>query len=93
MQTPLSIDRILIEVVDTPSTLTESLYRLNEIVLVYPKSEEQRFYILGPETSRNDFNEKKRIITKSLKNSNCTFQPYEEIDKIFIESQKKKPKL
>jgi len=89
-----NVPRILIEVVDTPATLTESLYRLNEIALVYPRSEEQRFYIIGPETSRNDFNEKIESLTfKSLKNSNCNFQSYEEIDKIFQESQKKKPKL
>jgi hypothetical protein len=89
-----NVPRILIEVVDTPATLTESLYRLNEIALVYPRSEEQRFYVIGPESSRNDFNEKIESLTfKSLKNSNCNFQSYEEIDKIFQESQKKKPKL
>jgi len=71
-----------------------SLYRLNEIVLVYPKSEEQRFYIVGPETLRNDFNEKMESLTfQFLTNANCSFQSYEEIDKIFQESQKKKPKL
>lgn len=89
-----NIPRILVEVVDTPATLTESLYRLNEIALVYPKSEEQRFYIVGPETSRNDFNEKIESLTfGSLKNANCIFQSYEEIERVFQESQKKKPKL
>lgn len=89
-----NVPRILIEVVDTPATLTESLYRLNEIALVYPRSEEQRFYIVGPETLTNNFNEKIESLTfKSLKKTNCTFQSYEEIDKIFLESQKKKPKL
>jgi len=89
-----NVPRILVEVVDTPATLTESLYRLNEIAMVYPKSEEQRFYIIGPETLRNDFNEKIESLTfRSLKNSNCTFQSYEDIHKIFLESQKKKPKL
>lgn len=89
-----NVPRILVEVVDTPATLTESLYRLNEIALVYPRSEEQRFYIVGPETLRNSFNEKIESLTfKSLNNANCTFQSYEEIHKIFLESQKKKPKL
>lgn len=89
-----NIPRILLEVVDTPSTLTESLYRLNELALVYPKSEEQRFYIVGPETTRNDFNEKIESGTfKSLRNVSCSFHSYEDIERIFQESQKKKPRL
>lgn len=89
-----NVPRIFVEVVDTPATLTESLYRLNEVALVYPRSREQRFYIIGPETSRNDFNWKIESLTfKSLENANCAFQSYEEIDKIYLESQKKKPKL
>jgi hypothetical protein len=89
-----NIPRILVEVVDTVGTLTESLYRLNEVALVYPKSVEQRFYVVGPETTRNDFNEKIESATfKSLKNADCSFRAYEEIERIFQESQKKKPKL
>jgi len=89
-----NVPRILVEVVDTPGTLTESLYRLNEVALVYPKSEEQRFYIAGPETLRNNFNEKIESLTfKSLKNVNCSVQSYEDINRIFQESQKKKLKL
>lgn len=89
-----NVPRILIEVVDTPATLTESLYRLNEIALVYLPSEEQRFYIVGPETLRNNFNEKIESQTfKSLKDANCMFQSYEEVNDIFLESQKKKPRL
>ena len=89
-----NVPRILVEVVDTPATLTESLYRLNEVALVYPISKEQRFYILGPETLRNGFNEKTESLTFiSLKKANCTFQSYAEINRIFSESQKKKPKL
>lgn len=89
-----NVPRILIEVVDTVGTLTESLYRMNEIALVYPRSEEQKFYIVGPETLRNDFNEKIESLTfKSLRNSNYSFQSYEEVERIFQDSQKKKPKL
>jgi len=89
-----NVPRILVEVVDTPATLTESLYRLNEIALVYPRSEDQNFYIVGPKTSENDFNEKIESLTfRPLKNANCTFQSYEEIDKIFLDSQKKRPRL
>lgn len=89
-----NVPRILVEVVDTPGTLTESLYRLNEIALVYPQSEEQRFYIIGPETLRNDFNAKLDSLTfKSLENANCAFQSYEEVERIFQESQKKRAKL
>jgi hypothetical protein len=89
-----NIPRILVEVVDTLATLTESLYRLNEVALVYPRSEEQRFYIIGPETTRNDFNEKIDSGTfKPLRNVACSFQSYEEIERIFQESQKKKPRL
>lgn len=89
-----NVPRILAEVVDTPATLTESLYRLNEVALAYPKSEDQRFYIVGPETTRNDFNEKIESATfKSLKNVACAFESYEEIEKIFQETQKKKPRL
>jgi hypothetical protein len=88
------VPRIVLEVVDSPGTLTESLYRMNELALVYPKSEEQRFYIVGLETTRNDFNEKIDSATfKSLKNVGCAFQSYEEIDKIFQETQKKKIRL
>ncbi|MDI6846952.1 MAG: hypothetical protein QMD23_02320 [Candidatus Bathyarchaeia archaeon] len=89
-----NVPRILIEVVDTPATLTESLYRLNEVALVYPRSEEQRFYMVGPETLRNNFNEKIESLTfKSLKDVNCMFKPYQEVNELFMESQKKKPKL
>jgi hypothetical protein len=76
-----NIPRILVEVVDTVGTLTESLYRLNEVTLVYPKFEEQRFYVVGRETTRNDFTEKIESATfKSLKNVACSFRSYEEIE-------------
>ena len=89
-----NVPRIIVEVVDTLSTLTESLYRLNEVALVYPKSDEQRFYVFGPETTRNDFNEKIDSLTfKPLKNVACAFQSYEEVERVFQESQKKKPRL
>jgi hypothetical protein len=58
-----NVPRILVEVVYTPGTLTGSLHRLNEVALVYPRSEEQRFYIVGPETLRNDFNVKIESLT------------------------------
>lgn len=32
-----NVPRIVLEVVDSPRTLTESLYRMNELALVYPK--------------------------------------------------------
>lgn len=88
------VPRILVEVVDTPGTLTESLYRLNEISLAYPKSEDQRFYVVGPETLRHDFDEKIESMTfKTLKQFDCKFLPYDEVETIFLESQKKKQKL
>jgi len=89
-----NVPRILVEVVDTAGTLTESLYRLNEISLVYPKSNEQRYYVVGQETTRNDFNEKIDSATfKPLRNIGCSFQSYDEIERIFQETQKKKPGL
>jgi len=89
-----NVPKILVEVVDTPGTLTESLYRLNEVALVYPKSEDQKFYIVGPETLLSDFNEKIESMTfKTLMESNCKFLPYPEVETMFLESQKKKPKL
>lgn len=89
-----NIPRIIVEVVDTLGTLTESLYRLNEVALAYPKSSEQRFYVIGSETTRNDFNEKIDSLTfKPLKNVGCTFQSYDEVERVFQESQKKKPRL
>jgi len=42
-----NLPKILAEVVDTSGTLTESLYRLNEVALIYPRSKEQRFLIIG----------------------------------------------
>lgn len=89
-----NIPRIVVEVVDSLGTLTESLYRMNELALVYPKSNEQRFYVIGLETTRKGFNEKIESATfKPLKNVDCSFQSYEEIDKIFQETQKKRLRL
>jgi len=88
------VPKILVEVVDTPGTLTESLYRLNEINIVYPTSEEQRFYIIGSDMLRNNFDEKIESLTfRSLSKANCTFLTYDEIEEMFKESQKKKRRL
>lgn len=88
------VPKILVEIVDTPGTLTESLYRLNEVAQVYPPSSEQKFYIVGRETLKNDFTAKIESLTfKELAKRNCTFLSYDEVNDIFRESQKKKPKL
>ena len=89
-----NVPKILAEVVDTSSTLTESLYRLNEIALSYPRSKEQRLYIVGPETLRNSFDERMQSLTfKTLNDANCKFLSYEEIDSMFKETLKKKSRL
>ena len=89
-----NVPKIIMEVVDTLGTLTESLYRMNELALVYPKSSEQRFYVVGPETSRKDFDEKIDSATfKPLKSVDCGFKSYADIEKIFQETQKRKTRL
>lgn len=88
-----NVPTVLTEVVDTPGTLTDSLFRLNEIAVLYP-GEEVRFLIVAPEKLRRDFEEKIESNTfKRLKKANCTFRPYYEINMIFREALKRKPKL
>lgn len=89
-----SIPKILAEVVDTSGTLTESLYRLNEVALSYPRSKDQRFLVIGPETLGIRFDERMQSLTfKTLNDANCTFYSYEEIGSMFKEAMKKKRQL
>jgi hypothetical protein len=88
------VPRIVVEIVDSLGTLTESLYRMNEIALVYPRSDDQKFYIIGPEKARNDFSEKIDSSTfRSLRNRGCSFYAYGEVEQIFQDTQKKRSKL
>ena len=92
--TEYNVPIVLAEIVDSIGTLTESLFRLNEVALVYPHSEDLKFYIVGPEEFRRYFDEKIESLTfKALNKAGCTFKSYDEIHEIFVSSQKRLPRL